>query len=43
MDGHRLGLRQHPPTQGQDTTALLEQLGLDQAAIARLRATRAVA
>ena len=43
MDGHRLGLRQHPPTQGQDTTALLEQLGLDHAAIERLRMTRAVA
>jgi crotonobetainyl-CoA:carnitine CoA-transferase CaiB-like acyl-CoA transferase len=43
MDGRRLGLRQHPPTQGQDTDALLAGLGLPQAEIARLRAAAAVA
>jgi len=43
MGGHRLGLRQHPPTQGQDTDALLTGLGLSQPEIARLRAAGAVA
>ena len=43
MDGRRLGLRQHPPTQGQDTDALLAGLGLPHAEIARLRAAAAVA
>ena len=43
MDGQRLGLRQHPPTQGQDTTALLHELGLDARTIDHLREARAVA
>jgi crotonobetainyl-CoA:carnitine CoA-transferase CaiB-like acyl-CoA transferase len=43
MDGRRLGLRQHPPTQGQDTDALLAGLGLPLSEIARLRAAAAVA
>ena len=43
MDGRRLGLRQHPPTQGQDTDVLLAGLGLPHAEIARLRAAAAVA
>ena len=43
MGGHRLGLRQHPPTQGQDTDALLTGLGLSQTEIARLRTAGAVA
>ena len=43
MGGHRLGLRQHPPTMGQDTRALLAQLGLAQAEIDDLHAAGAVA
>ena len=43
MGGRRLGLRQHPPTMGQDTRALLAQLGLAQAEIDGLRAAGAVA
>jgi crotonobetainyl-CoA:carnitine CoA-transferase CaiB-like acyl-CoA transferase len=43
MDGHRLGLRMHPPSQGQDTDALLAALGLGSEAIAQMRAAGAVA
>jgi crotonobetainyl-CoA:carnitine CoA-transferase CaiB-like acyl-CoA transferase len=43
MDGHRLGVRNHPPTQGQDTESLLDQLGLPPAEITRLKAAGAVA
>jgi crotonobetainyl-CoA:carnitine CoA-transferase CaiB-like acyl-CoA transferase len=43
MDGQRLGVRQHPPRQGQDTEALLVELGLAPAEVQRLRQARAVA
>ena len=43
MDGHRLGVRHHPPTQGQDTDALLSALGHSPQKIAQLRQDRAVA
>ena len=43
MDGHRLGAGGHPPTQGQDTDALLTGLGLSVQDVQRLREIRAVA
>jgi crotonobetainyl-CoA:carnitine CoA-transferase CaiB-like acyl-CoA transferase len=43
MDGRRLGLRAHPPSQGQDTDALLSGLGLSDAEILHLRELGAVA
>ena len=43
LGGQRLGVREHPPSAGQDTDALLAGLGLDAAEIARLRQARAVA
>ena len=43
LGGQRLGVREHPPSAGQDTDALLADLGLDAAEIARLRQARAVA
>ncbi len=43
MDGRRLGVRAHPPTQGQDTDDLLTQMGHSPEAIARLREAGAVA
>ncbi|MFY8105065.1 MAG: CaiB/BaiF CoA transferase family protein, partial [Ramlibacter sp.] len=43
MDGRRLGVRLHPPTQGQDTDDLLAQMGHTPQDIARLREIRAVA
>ena len=43
MDGQRLGAGGHPPTQGQDTEALLTGLGLSVQDVQRLRETRAVA
>jgi len=43
MDGKRLGVREHPPRQGQDTDAVLTELGLSAASIASLRESRAVA
>ena len=43
MDGQRLGVREHPPRQGQHTEKLLASLGLSTAEIARLRERRAVA
>lgn len=43
LDGQRLGVRRHPPRQGQDTDALLAGLGLSAQDIAHLRETRAVA
>jgi crotonobetainyl-CoA:carnitine CoA-transferase CaiB-like acyl-CoA transferase len=43
MDGQRLGVRCDPPTQGQDTDALLSQLGLSDAEVQQLRQVRAVA
>ena len=42
MDGRRLGVRHHPPAQGQDTDALLSALGQSSDDIARLRAAGAV-
>jgi crotonobetainyl-CoA:carnitine CoA-transferase CaiB-like acyl-CoA transferase len=43
LDGRRLGVRLHPPAQGQDTDKLLAQLGHSPQDIARLREIRAVA
>jgi crotonobetainyl-CoA:carnitine CoA-transferase CaiB-like acyl-CoA transferase len=43
MDGQRLGVRQQPPKQGENTSELLLDLGLSAAEIARLRAIKAVA
>jgi crotonobetainyl-CoA:carnitine CoA-transferase CaiB-like acyl-CoA transferase len=43
LDGQRLGVRQHPPQQGQDTDDLLRELGLTATDIADLRAQGAVA
>jgi crotonobetainyl-CoA:carnitine CoA-transferase CaiB-like acyl-CoA transferase len=43
MDGQRLGIRRHPPRQGQDTHALLVELGLTDHEVQRLRQARAVA
>jgi crotonobetainyl-CoA:carnitine CoA-transferase CaiB-like acyl-CoA transferase len=43
MDGQRLGVRQHPPQQGENTDALLQGLGLSVAEIDHLRSLKAVA
>jgi crotonobetainyl-CoA:carnitine CoA-transferase CaiB-like acyl-CoA transferase len=43
LDGRRLGVREHPPTSGEDTAALLESLGYGPADIAAMRAAGAVA
>ena len=43
MDGQRLGVRADPPSQGQDTDALLTALGLSAQEVQRLRDARAVA
>ena len=43
MDGRRLGVRLHPPRQGEHTTALLSALGYDDAVIAALHSAGAVA
>ncbi len=43
MDGQRLGVRHHPPTQGQDTDTLLAALGHTPQQIEHLRQDRAVA
>ncbi len=43
MDGQRLGVRSDPPAQGQDTEALLAELGLSAQDVQRLRQSRAVA
>jgi crotonobetainyl-CoA:carnitine CoA-transferase CaiB-like acyl-CoA transferase len=43
MDGQRLGVRLDPPYQGENTDALLTELGLNATDIQRLRAARAVA
>ncbi len=43
MDGQRLGAGGHPPTQGQDTEALLTGLGLSAQEVQRLREAKAVA
>ena len=43
MDGQRLGVRADPPSQGQDTDALLIALGLSVQDVQRLRDARAVA
>jgi len=43
MDGQRLGVRLEPPFQGENTDALLTELGMDALEIQRLRASRAVA
>jgi crotonobetainyl-CoA:carnitine CoA-transferase CaiB-like acyl-CoA transferase len=43
MDGQRLGVRSHPPLQGENTDELLAGLGLSVDEIARLRDAQAVA
>jgi len=43
LDGQRLGVRLQPPCQGQDTQALLTELGLSAQEVERLRQARAVA
>ena len=43
MDGQRLGVRADPPSQGQDTDALLIALGLSVQDVQRVRDARAVA
>ncbi len=43
LGGERLGVRLHPPEQGQDTDDLLAGLGLDADEISRLRSAGAVA
>jgi crotonobetainyl-CoA:carnitine CoA-transferase CaiB-like acyl-CoA transferase len=43
MDGQRLGVRQEPPFQGENTDALLTELGLTTQEIAHLRTIHAVA
>jgi crotonobetainyl-CoA:carnitine CoA-transferase CaiB-like acyl-CoA transferase len=43
MDGQRLGVRLSPPTKGQDTDAILLDLGLATAEVAELRTQLAVA
>jgi crotonobetainyl-CoA:carnitine CoA-transferase CaiB-like acyl-CoA transferase len=43
MDGERLGVRLDPPRRGEHTDALLRSIGVDDARIAALRASGAVA
>ena len=43
MDGKRLGVRQHPPQQGEHTDEVLTALGLSAAEVAQLKAQGAVA
>jgi crotonobetainyl-CoA:carnitine CoA-transferase CaiB-like acyl-CoA transferase len=43
MNGQRLGVRHHPPSQGQDTDAVLQGLGLSAHDVALLRNQGAVA
>jgi len=43
MDGHRLGVRQHPPQQGEHTDEVLNALGLSVAEVAHLKSQGAVA
>ena len=43
LDGHRLGVRRHPPHSGENTHELLRELGLTDAEIDALCAQRAVA
>ena len=43
MDGQRLGVRQHPPQQGEHTDEVLTALGLSAAEVAALKAQGAVA
>jgi crotonobetainyl-CoA:carnitine CoA-transferase CaiB-like acyl-CoA transferase len=43
MNGQRLGVREQPPRQGEDTDALLSGLGLTAGEVAELRAKGAVA
>jgi crotonobetainyl-CoA:carnitine CoA-transferase CaiB-like acyl-CoA transferase len=43
MDGHRLGVRLHPPRMGEHTAELLQALGYTAADVAALRARRVVA
>ena len=43
MDGQRLGVRSDPPAQGQDTDALLTELGLSAQEVQQLRQVQAVA
>ena len=43
MDGQRLGVRSPPPSQGEHTDELLQDLGLSEADIAEMRERRDVA
>jgi crotonobetainyl-CoA:carnitine CoA-transferase CaiB-like acyl-CoA transferase len=43
MDGQRLGVRLNPPTKGEHTDAILQELGLQTAEIAALRTQLAIA
>jgi crotonobetainyl-CoA:carnitine CoA-transferase CaiB-like acyl-CoA transferase len=43
MDGQRLGVRLNPPTKGEHTDAILQELGIQSAEIAKLRAQQAIA
>ena len=43
MAGQRLGVRLNPPTKGEHTDKILNELGIDAAAIAKLRLQKAIA
>jgi crotonobetainyl-CoA:carnitine CoA-transferase CaiB-like acyl-CoA transferase len=43
IDGHRMPLRHNPPSLGEDTDAVLRDLGYDESDIARLRRAGAIA
>ena len=43
MDGQRLGVRLNPPTKGEHTDAILQELGIQITEIARLRTQQAIA
>jgi crotonobetainyl-CoA:carnitine CoA-transferase CaiB-like acyl-CoA transferase len=43
MDGQRLGVRLNPPTKGEHTDAILQELGLQTAEIEKLKYLRAIA
>ena len=42
MDGQRLGVRLNPPTKGEHTDAILQELGLDEAKITSLKTIKAI-
>ena len=43
MDGHRLGVRLNPPTKGEHTDEILQELGVQIAEIEKLKTLRAIA